>query len=175
MQDSLKKSLKRDNIIYETPKELAIDIINLIDFEDGDVVLDPCKGETVHPFYDNFPANVTKKWCEILLDVDFLQFDEPVDWIIGNPPFGKLLTNFIEHSASLARKGIIFIIPTHSYTYKRIKILGDADFHPYRVYLFTCWFGWPISVIIFKKGYNPIKKMKYEYKSPYDKHNNGKV
>lgn len=172
---TLNKSKERDNVVYETPSDLVVDIISLIDFSDGDVVLDPCRGDSC-VFYNNFPNNVVKHWCEIEEKVDFFDFKEEVDWIIGNPPFGRLLTQWFEHSVKIARKGIVYIIPLHSYSCKRMKIIEDAGFYIDDIKIFVCWFGYPVSVCILKRGINPRKTLsKYKYVSPYKKHHNGKI
>jgi hypothetical protein len=48
-------------------------------------ILEPCRGDGT--FYDAFPETETRLWCEITKGVDFLKFDEKVDWIITNWPW----------------------------------------------------------------------------------------
>lgn len=43
---------------HQTPEELAIKLINLVELEEGDMVLEPFKGEGA--FYNNLPNNVIK-------------------------------------------------------------------------------------------------------------------
>ena len=70
---------------HQTPEELTIELINRIDLEDGDIVLEPFKGEG--SFYNNFPDNVVKHYTEIEEGLDYKDFKEQVDWVISNPPF----------------------------------------------------------------------------------------
>ena len=44
-------------LFHQTPKDLAKQLIQYIDFSDNDCVLEPFKGEGA--FYDNLPNNIT--------------------------------------------------------------------------------------------------------------------
>ena len=84
--DLQKKTLHND-IVY-TPAGLAKRCIDLIPFEDNDLVLDPARGKGA--FYDNFPDMVRKTWCEYDDGRDFMMFNEAVDWTVTNPPYSAL-------------------------------------------------------------------------------------
>jgi hypothetical protein len=81
-----------NDVVY-TPRELALQIVE--HFGPQGKVLDPCRGrgEWDHPLIN--------KWCEISEGVDFFDWKENVDWIIGNPPW-SIFTPFSEHALSLA-------------------------------------------------------------------------
>jgi len=73
---------------HQTPKSVAKEIIDSIDWKDGEVVFEPFKGEGA--FYDQLPNNVTKFYSEIEEDLCFKDFDYEnthIDTIITNPPF----------------------------------------------------------------------------------------
>ena len=74
--------------LHQTPVELAKDLIDMIDFEDDDVVLEPFAGK--NHFYDNFPDNIVKHRLEIEDGLDYRNFDyenTKIDWCCTNPPF----------------------------------------------------------------------------------------
>ncbi len=52
-------------------------------------------------------------WCEIAKGRDFFNFQEPLDWIVTNPPF-SILTRVFEHSFSIAQN-CVFVIPISKY------------------------------------------------------------
>lgn len=88
-----------------TPRWLSKAIIE--HFHPVGVCLDPCRGKGA--FYDYLPAR--KEWCEIDEGRDFLLWNKPVDWCIGNPPYSVLL-EWIRHSFKLA-DNVCYLIPLH--------------------------------------------------------------
>lgn len=85
-EDRLKTQIEKNglDIVYTNPK-MAIDLMNTIPFLDGEVVIDPCKGQGA--FYDNLPQNVIKSYCEISEGIDYLKWNGEVDITLSNPPF----------------------------------------------------------------------------------------
>ena len=108
--DALAKEVKKDNNIVMTNAVMAKDLISRINFQDGDVVVEPCKG--TGSFYNNFPANTINKYCEINEGLDYLTFHDMVDYTISNPPFvpRKLFWNFQCKAMDTTRKGIYWLI-----------------------------------------------------------------
>ncbi len=51
--DALAKKVEKDTDIVMTSPLMAIDLIARIPFQDGDIVMEPCKGSG--SFYDNLP------------------------------------------------------------------------------------------------------------------------
>lgn len=75
-------------LFHQTPEELCIDLIRLVDIQTNDILFEPFRGEG--NFYRNFPNNTREAiWTEIKEGKDFLDILEPnlCDWIITNPPF----------------------------------------------------------------------------------------
>jgi hypothetical protein len=85
------------DVVY-TNDEVAKDIIS--HFQPSGYLLDPCKGDGA--FYNNFPADCKKAYCEIDEGKDFFQFVEPVDYLFGNPPY-KIFSKWMAHSMCIAR------------------------------------------------------------------------
>ena len=102
-------------LFHQTPKELAKDLINFLPIEDSDVLFEPFKGEGA--FYDNFPTNNPKLWCELEEGKDYREIQGGFDWVITNPPFrletgNKRINSFyflLEYFTHRANKGIAFL------------------------------------------------------------------
>jgi hypothetical protein len=102
-------------LFHQTPAELAKELIKCCPLVDGDIVLEPFKGEG--SFYNNFPTNVNKLWAELEQGVDYKTITEPYDWVITNPPFrldtgGKRVNSFwflLDYYTQKATKGIAFL------------------------------------------------------------------
>jgi hypothetical protein len=123
---------------HQTPVELAKLLIEKIDLKDGDVVLEPFKGEGA--FYDNFPTNVEKEWTEVEEGRDYTSHKGKIDWVITNPPYRletgvKRINSFwliLNHYADKVDKGMAFLTNDKCFgtlTPNRIKILNDKGLY----------------------------------------------
>lgn len=144
--DNLSKLVEKDKSIVMTNPNMAKYLINLVDNKDGDIWLDPCAGDKA--FYDNFPANILAKYCEINEDKDFFDYNEKVDIIISNPPFvpRKLFWDFMTHSMDLASKKIYWLINIYSlnvFTTKRLNEMKDKNWYINSIHIVSDkrWFG----------------------------------
>lgn len=117
-----KKNAPEADIVY-TPKSTAIDIIR--HFSPRGRVLDPCRGGGA--FYDHYPVDCEKDWCEEGEGKDFFHYKEQADWIVTNPPWSKI-KEFLIHSMHLAND-IVYLITINHYTTKaRLRIIKEAGF-----------------------------------------------
>ena len=102
------------DVVY-TPDDIALDIVR--HFQPTGKILDPCRGDGA--FFRHLPANA--EWCEIEQGRDFFLWTEPVDWLIGNPPYA-VFSDWLRHSFTLAHD-IVYLIPVNkvfnSYTMMR--------------------------------------------------------
>jgi hypothetical protein len=98
----LKMPLDRGDVVY-TPDWVARDMVDF--FKPTGRILEPCKGDGA--FLKYLPPQT--EWCEITEGRDFFAWTEPVDWIVGNPPY-KQFRKFLGYSYQLA-KDIVFFIP----------------------------------------------------------------
>jgi hypothetical protein len=73
-------------------------------------ILDPCRGNGA--FYDHFPD--TRDWCEIRDGRDFLEWNEPVDWLITNPPWSKEPYRAISAHAFEIADNVVFLTRLHN-------------------------------------------------------------
>jgi hypothetical protein len=72
--------------LHQTPFLLAEKIIDNIEWEEGENVLEPFKGEGA--FYNQLPEYVNKSYAEIEEGIDFRDIDyDNIDTILTNPPF----------------------------------------------------------------------------------------
>lgn len=154
----------KDELYYfhQTPKELAIKLIPFVPLEDGDTVLEPFKGEGA--FYNAFPENIIKDYCEIEEGKDFKDYKLIPDWVISNPPFkmeNKSAFFFIlNYYSTRVNKGIAFLINDYcfsSLTPKRLKDLNEKGLYLHKIVVSSIkkWRG-RYFFIIFKKEKNEL-------------------
>jgi hypothetical protein len=135
--DPLAEKVKKDRTIVMTKPTMAKYLMERLNIADNDIVIEPCKGDGA--FYDNFPDNCIKKYCEINEGKDFLLYDEKVDYCCGNPPFvpRKLFWSFHEKAMEITQKEIYWLINLSSlnvFTPKRLEEMREKgwyiqDFH----------------------------------------------
>ena len=114
MQKMLFKEEPNPSDVVYTQDYVALDIIDWLN--PSGICLDPCKGDGA--FYGFLPNG--RLWCELELDKNFFDFNEEVDWIIGNPPY-SIFEEFLVHSFELA-KNVCFLVPTNK-IFQRKKIM----------------------------------------------------
>jgi hypothetical protein len=128
--------MKNDTYYFhQTPEELCKILITKIPLVNDDIVLEPFKGEG--SFYNNFPTNVKKEWCEIEEGKDYKDYTGSIDWIISNPPFkldigdNNRVNSFysiLEYFSTKVNKGIAFLGNDYCFstlTPLRMKKLND--------------------------------------------------
>jgi hypothetical protein len=94
--------VKKEDIVY-TPDWVARDIVRF--YNPVGKCLDPCLGEGA--FFRYLPSG--SDWCEIKKGKDFFKYTEPVDWIVGNPPY-SIFKEWLLHSFKIAQN-IVYLIP----------------------------------------------------------------
>ena len=118
------KSRKTANDKINTPKNVALLMIEMCDIKENDKVLDPSKGKGI--FYNNLPNNCEKFYCEIDENNDFFDFNDKVDLIIGNPPY-SLWTKWLEHTIEITDK-FCYIFGCFNFTDKRLRDILNNGF-----------------------------------------------
>jgi hypothetical protein len=145
--------------VVMTPPQIAKRIVQ--HFKPSGRILDPCRGNGA--FADEMPGC---EWCEIREGKDFMEWHEPVDWIVSNPPY----SNFYEwmcHSFDVA-ENVVYLIPTQKvFTplrcltaaleyggIKEILIIGTGT---------QCGFplGFAVGAVHFKRGYKGETRIGY--------------
>ena len=147
------KNRKNANDIFITPLELAKKHIDMIDYKDNDVWLDPCKNDG--SYYNQFP-NDNKDYCEILEDNDFFQYDSDVDIIVQNPPY-SLMNKWINKNIELNPRIISMLIGIGNLTTKRIQALENAGYGLTKMKMLKVykWYGMS-CIVVFEKGEKSI-------------------
>lgn len=145
-----------------TPIEISKMIINK--FRLYGKVLDPFKGEG--SFYNQFPDNIEKDWCEIKEGRDFFKYNNKVNWIISNPPY-SILDEVLEHSFEIA-DNIVYLVPLSKIVSSmgRIRKIKEYGGVPY-IYIISAGkcgfpFGFPACVVYFKRNYKEQTKIEIE-------------
>lgn len=109
------------DVVY-TPDYVARDMVEF--FKPTGSVLEPSCGNGA--FLKYLPG---AQWCEIEQGRDFYQWNTPVDWIIGNPPYSQY-SQWLQHSMEIA-ENICYLLPCNkafnSYAMiKRVNAWGGA-------------------------------------------------
>ena len=122
-----------DVSFHYTPKELAKQLIASVDIQPTDRLLEPFAGNG--SFYDQFPSENPKDWCEIDRGRDFFTYDKPCDVIITNPPFFTMDGNrtpmvfpCLHRCLELAEKKVCFLLATRcliAFTPKRLECIAQ--------------------------------------------------
>ena len=100
--------------LYYTSNKMAADLIALLNLDPGVSVLDAGSGDKV--WFDNLPLGCQRFECELERGGDFFEWTDPVDWVVGNPPFrdgpdGKnLFPAWLEQCAKISQKGFALLI-----------------------------------------------------------------
>lgn len=66
---------KIKNDLFYTPDFLAKKVVN--HFNPSGKILEPCFGKGA--FYNSYPNDCEKEWCEIEMGVDFMNYNKKVD------------------------------------------------------------------------------------------------
>ena len=105
----------------QTPLDLAERLVK--HFKPSGRILEPCRGDG--HFLRFLPKGT--EWCEINDGRDFLQWNQPVDWIITNPPWSKIRA-FLAHAMSLSTDVVFLLTINHVWTKARIRDIRQAGF-----------------------------------------------
>jgi hypothetical protein len=142
--------LDKGDVVY-TPEWVVKDMISF--FNPSGRILEPCCGDGA--FLAHLPAETL--WCEIQQGRDFFEFDERVDWIIGNPPY-KMIREWLQHSFTLS-DNIVYLIPMNSpfNSMKRMKDIFEwGGIEHIRAYgngsIFGMNYGFAVGAFHFKKN-----------------------
>lgn len=141
----------KSDIVY-TPIEIASNIIKYLN--PTGTCLDPCMGDGA--FYNNLPAG--SDYCEIREGKDFFNYNNKVDWVIGNPPY-SIFENFLRKAFEIA-DNVSYLVPTNKIFQRQLimdminKYGGIKSIIIYgRGSLIGFPFGFSVGNFYFKRGY----------------------
>lgn len=138
-----------------TPPQLASTIINSLPISCDDSLLEPFRGDGA--FYNAFPNNNPKDWCEITDGKDFFDYTQNVDWIITNPPY-SIFDEALEHCFELAHE-IVLLAPMSKLvsSMRRVRLINSFGGIKSIIILSAskCGFpfGFPACVVHISKDY----------------------
>lgn len=141
---------KKRDVVY-TPDHVALAIVDR--YKPTGRVLDPCRGDGA--FWRQIPG---AEYCEIEEGRDFFAWHDPVDWVIGNPPY-SVMNKWLEHSFEIA-ENVVYLIPVAKVfgSLMRLKMIkkygGIVDvYSPWTGRAIGFEFGWAVGAVHFKRGY----------------------
>ena len=137
-----------------TPLEVAKKLIEMTHIKETDTVLDPSKGQGI--FFENIPPCREKYWCEIDRGVDFFEFQQEVDIVIGNPPY-SMWNRWLEHTVSLKPRKIAYVFGMLNLTPLRLKYLQDNGYILSKIHITTVknWFA-NCVLAVFERDGEPV-------------------
>lgn len=145
-------SLNNYSDVHFTDRKVARKIVSY--FQPQGRILEPFRGDGA--FFESLPAG--SFWCELSEGRDFFDWQEPVDWIITNPPFSNL-TDIMAHAFKVS-ENTVFLVPLskiYSSSPRLDLVRAQAGmrtqlmFGPGRRIGFNI--GFPFAAIHFQRGY----------------------
>jgi len=135
---------KTTYMFHQTPEELCKKLIEYVPIQEGDILLEPFKGEG--GFYNNFPTNTINEWCELEQGRDYTSYTGKIDWVITNPPFkldtgSKRVNSFyylLNYYLDKVDKGICFLANHTCWatlTPKRMADMNSKGFYLHKAVL----------------------------------------
>ena len=142
------KSRAKANDVFITPLDLAKKHIDMIDYNEDDVWLDPCRNSG--NYYNQYPTK-NKDWCEILDGKDFFEYEGKIDISCSNPPY-SLMDKWINKHIELKPRVISFLIGIGNLTTRRIEILEKAGYGLTKLKMMKVyrWYGMS-CIVVFEK------------------------
>lgn len=138
------KKRENSNDIFITPLNLAKTQINMINYNEDDIWLDPFKNNG--SYYNQFPTN-NKVWTEILDRKDFFDFNERVDIICSNPPY-SMIDKILDKCINLNPRIISFLIGIGNFTTKRLEKMTNAGYGLTKIHYCKVFKWYGMSMII---------------------------
>ena len=141
---------KRRDVVY-TPDAVAAAIVQR--YKPRGRILDPCRGDGA--FWRHMPGAA---WCEIAEGRDFFDWREPVDWVVGNPPY-SVMNRWLEHSFEVA-DNVVYLIPVAKVfgSLMRLRMIAEYGgvaevWAPWTGRAIGFEFGWAVGAVHFKRGH----------------------
>tara|TARA_R110000822_G_scaffold132380_1_gene269624 strand:- start:188 stop:691 length:504 start_codon:yes stop_codon:yes gene_type:complete len=144
------KSRDAPRDIFITPPLLAKLNIDMIEWREGEIWLDSCKNNG--SYYNQFPKECPKEYCEILEGKDFFEYDGEPDIIIQNPPYSNL-DEWIKKNIELNPRIISLLIGVNNLTTRRLEWLYEAGYGLVKMRMLKVWRWFGMSyILIFERG-----------------------
>lgn len=119
----------------QTPLALARRLV--AHFQPSGRILEPCRGKgnflkalREHQRLSAKMCGLIKSevfWSEIKRGRDFFEWDQPVEWIITNPPWSQI-RDFMCHAMEMADHVVFLFTINHLWTKARLRDIKEAGF-----------------------------------------------
>jgi hypothetical protein len=153
----MKEKLK-DITFHYTNEKMVVDLLSITPITQNQSVLDAGSGK--NKVWFNNIANSNKFECELEDGNDFMDWQQKVDWIVGNPPF-HISWKFTEKAMEIAEFGIAWLVNNQAlnshFTPRRIEIMQSKGFYLQKIQVVADkrWFG-RYYYLIFSKSKNEL-------------------
>tara|TARA_R110000824_G_scaffold90056_1_gene220345 strand:+ start:234 stop:845 length:612 start_codon:yes stop_codon:yes gene_type:complete len=146
------RARKDPNDVIYTPLKVAKLMIEMCEIKENETILDCSRGGGI--FYDNYPENCNKDYCEITENKDFFKYDKKVDIICGNPPY-SLWTKWIEKTLKICDR-FCYIFGQMNLTGVRLNMIKKAGFRIKKFHIceIKWWFGRSF-IVLFERSTEP--------------------
>lgn len=147
---------KRDNPndIFITPLDLAKNHIDMIEPIPSELWLDTCKNNG--SYYNQYPSNVQKDYCEILEGKDFFEYQGNPSVICDNPPYSKL-DDWFKKVIELNPRIYSCLIGVGNLTARRIEWFFNAGYGITKLKMLKVWKWYGMSyIVVFEKNKKSI-------------------
>lgn len=134
--------MELDKSFHYTSEKMAKDLLALLPLE-GKSVLDAGSGKNKVWFN---ALSGEKYECELEDGLNFYEWDKPVDWIVGNPPYHESW-KFTEKALAVATEGIAWLLNNQAMnshlTPARLAKLKEAGWSYTKIHVVADkrWFG----------------------------------
>ncbi len=105
----------------QTPPALARLLVT--HFKPRGRVLEPCRGDG--NIFHVLPSGAS--WCEIKEGRDLFAWNQPVDWVVTNPPWSQI-RRFLQHAMSVSENVVFLLTINHVWTKARLRDIRAAGF-----------------------------------------------
>lgn len=148
--------MTKDISFHYTNENMAIDLLSITPIELDQSVLDAGSGK--NKVWFNNLRNENKFECELEDGNDFMDWQQKVDWVVGNPPF-HISWKFTEKAMEVADFGIAWLVNNQAlnshFTPRRIELMQSKGFYLRKIQVVADkrWFG-RYYYLIFTKSEN---------------------
>jgi hypothetical protein len=147
MDPTISHSIKhrsKPNDVFYTPLKVAQTHINSIETISGEIWFDPFAGAKV--YYNNFPTNVKKAYCEITENKDFFLHNQHVDVICSNPPYSNF-DDVLKKTIELNPRVFSYLILEGKLTPKRLEFINKSNYGLTNIYMCKVykWYGMAVA------------------------------
>lgn len=121
----------------------------------------------------NSPRGTSVAWCEVQRRRDFFAWNQPIDWIITNPPWSQI-RRFLQHAMAHADHVVFLCTINHVWTRARLRDIRSAGFGLREIVIFDTprsfpQLGFQLGAVFLARGWTgPITLTDWTPAEPVD-------